>query len=148
MTWVGIDYDTQWVHLVRLPEVGLPTYHPCRLEGDHAFDRIRRVPLEMPGPGFWEAIIAAGIEEPGGRYALGKLKGVQGAILACLPEDLLVQPYQAPLWKKLIGIGGGATKEQVQAWVLSRLEENPGWPQDAYDAYCLAYVVSRQVVEG
>lgn len=146
MTWVGIDYDTHCIHLVRVPEDGgIPTYHPCRLEGDNAFDRMRRVSWEMPGPGFWEDVVAAGIEEPGGRYVVAKLKGIQGAIVACLPDNLLVAPYQAGLWRKLCGLRGDCSKEVVKAWVLERLNEGPEWPQDAFDAYALAYAISTQV---
>lgn len=141
--FVGIDYDTHWVHLVRLPVTGQPTYHPCQLEGKDAFSRLRQIPMEMPGPGFWEDVTGAAIEEPGGKYVVGKLKAVQGAIIACLPDDLLVVEYQAGLWKKQAGLGGQATKDEVRAWVYGHLGENPQWPQDACDAYCLAYVVSQ-----
>jgi len=144
MTWVGIDYDTHHVHLVRLDDPQPATYHPCVLEGADAFERLRRVPWEMPGQGFWDDVMGVGIEEPGGKYVVGKLKAVQGAIVACLPEDLLVAPYQAGLWKKLTGLRGDATKDEVKAWVYGQLGENPQWPQDACDAYCLAYVVSQQ----
>jgi hypothetical protein len=147
VTWVGIDYDTFAVHLVRLPQSGTPTYFRLDLEGDDAFDRTRRVSWEMPGPGFWEDVIAAGIEEPGGKYVVGKLKAIQGAILSCLPDELLVAPYQAGLWRTLCGLKGNCTKEEVKAWVYEQLPENPGWPQDAADAYCLAVAVSRQVIE-
>src|SRR4029450_13545928 len=145
MTWVGIDYDTHAVHIVRLPERGEPTYHRSTLEGDDSFERMRQVPWELPGPGFWEEVTAVGIEEPGGKYVVAKLKGIQGAIVACLPHDLLVAPYQAGLWRMLCGLKGNATKEEVKSWVLERLPWNPDWPQDAYDAYCLAYALSRQV---
>jgi hypothetical protein len=147
MTWVGIDYDTFAVHLVRVPEddEARPTYHRLELEGEDAFTRLRQVSWEMPGPGFWEDVVAAGIEEPGGKYVVGKLKGVQGAIIASLPDDLLVQAYQAGLWRALCGLPGNSSKQEVMSWVYHRLDENPSWPQDACDAYCLAIAVSRQV---
>lgn len=145
MTWVGIDYDTHAVHIVRMPDEGEPVYHPCYLAGDNAFDRMRRVPWEMPGMGFWDDVTAVGIEEPGGKYVVGKLKGIQGAIVASLPDDLLVSPYQAGLWRNLCGLPGNAVKTQVKEWVYARLEGSPDWPQDACDAYCLAYAISQQV---
>lgn len=139
MIYVGADYDTFAIHLVRLPDDdGPPTYHSCRLEGPDAFSRMRRVPWEMPGPGFWEDVAGVAVEEPGGKYNVGKLKGVQGALVACLPEDLLVVEYQAGLWRKLCGLSGRSTKDEVMAWVYGQLGENPQWPQDACDAYCLA----------
>jgi hypothetical protein len=146
ITCVGIDFDTHCVHLVRLPTVGLPTYHPVPLEGDDSFERMRRVAWEMPGEGFWQDVIAVGIEEPAGQYVVGKLKGIQGAVISTLPLDVLIAPYRPALWRKLALQRGDATKAEVRAWVYERLGENPGWPQDACDAYCLAYVVSQQVV--
>lgn len=143
MTWVGIDYDTFAVHLVRMPEDGQPTYHRLELEGKDAFSRLRRVSWEMPGPGFWEDVVAVGIEEPGGKYVVAKLKGVQGAIVSCLPDDVTVVPYQAGLWRKNVGLKGNCTKDEVATWVYDQLDENPGWPQDACDAYCLAVAVSK-----
>jgi hypothetical protein len=144
MICIGVDYDTFNVHLVRVGE-GVPTYHPINLAGDNAFDRLRQIPLLMPDAGFWQDVVAVGIEEPGGKYVVGKLKAVQGAIVACLPPQLLVAPYQAGLWRRLCGLKGNATKQEVQAWVYHRLDENPGWPQDAADAYCLAHAVAAQV---
>jgi len=143
--WVGIDYDTFAVHLVRLPEEdGEPTYHPIPLEGDDAFERARRVSWELPGPGFWDDVTACGIEEPGGKYNLGKLNKIQGAIITSVPEDLLLAPFQAGLWRKLCGLPGNATKHMIRVWVMGRLDQDPHWPQDAFDAYALAYAVSQQ----
>jgi hypothetical protein len=143
--WAGIDYDTHSVHIVRLPELGMPTYHPCELEGDDAFERTRNVSSALPGSGFWENVTAVGIEEPGGKYVIGKLKAIQGAIITSLPDDLLVAPYHAGKWRVLAGLPGQSSKDEIRAWVYGRLGENPGWPQDACDAYCLAYVISQQV---
>lgn len=156
ITYVGIDYDTFAIHLVRLPVTyhdglqvyGQPTYHLCRLEGHDAFSRMRRVPWELPGEGFWDDVVAVGIEEPGGKYSVAKLKGIQGAIVACLPLELLIAEYQAGLWRKLCGLSGRSTKEEVMAWVYGQLGENPQWPQDACDAYCLARAVASQVTRG
>ena len=146
MITVGIDYDTHGVHLVRLEDDGTPAYTHLTTPGQDSFARLRQVPLEMPGTGWWDDVTACAIEEPAGKYAVAKLKAVQGAIVACLPDDLLVAPYLAVLWKKLIGLGGNAAKPAVMDWVYDQLGENPQWPQDACDAYCLARVIRDQVV--
>ncbi len=147
---VGIDFDTHCVHCVLLPEEGHARYLPFRLEGQDAFERTRSVRDAMPSRSYWrdEGVIALGIEEPQGisKSTVAKLKAVQGAVLACLPSYLLVHPMVPARWRAEVGLPGNATKEDVFQYVrqdaplYGYCEE---WPQDAFDAYCLALAVQK-----
>ena len=142
--YAGIDYDTNAVHIVLVPEEGIPTYLPFVLYGHDAFERTRAVRDVMPARGWWEdeGIIAIGIEEPMG-HSTRPLNRMQGAILSCLPAGLLVQPWRPGEWRKEVGLPGNATKEDVARFAGGLL-----WPdaplrvvpssQDACDAFCIA----------
>jgi hypothetical protein len=152
--YAGIDFDTKAVHIVLVPEEGSPQYIPCVMEGHDAFERTRVVRDVMPGRGWWRdvGVIACGIEEPMGRGSVvQKLNVVQGAILACLPGELLVNPMRPSVWRTAVGLAGNATKETVAlfvgacVWPDAPLPVKPAstWPQDACDAYCLALAVQK-----
>jgi hypothetical protein len=158
--FAGIDYDTTAVHIVTLEEEGdAPIYSYFPLEGMDAFERAREVHRMLPVRGWWldAGVIAIGIEEqnsgnPKMRSAVQKLNVIQGAILSCLPRDTLVNPMNAPNWRKTVGLKGNATKHDVRAWALAEISEQwpehtrcQEWPQDAFDAYCLARAVERLV---
>lgn len=158
MTTAGIDFDTHAVHVVFLDEDGRASYHRYELSGHDAFERTRSVRSAMPTKGVWEdmGVYACAIEEPQGaqKATVAKLKAVQGAILACLPADLLVEPMVPARWRTAVGLKGNATKEDVaqlvgrQVWPDAPLPVVPApstWPQDACDAYCLALAVSMLV---
>ncbi len=162
--YAGIDFDTNTVHVVLLPEAAPPRYLPFALEGQDVFERARDIRDAMPPRGWWndEGVIAIGIEDPmqkgpASRTFLPKLKMIQGAILACLPRGALVQPLVATQWRKEVGLSGRATKEEVAEFVYEHQHPSDGpiledvdrawwdthWPQDAADAYCLALVVEK-----
>jgi len=154
--YVGIDFDTHAVHLVKLSEDGAATYTRCELVGLDAFERTRHVRQAMPGASYWDDVVAVGIEEPQGvqKATVSKLKAVQGAILACIPRATLVEPMVPARWRKVADLPGGASKEYVNLHVRSRITSRGNtamnlidWPQDACDAYCLALAVSRLVEE-
>lgn len=165
--FAGIDFDTNAVHVVLLPEEGLAEYRCFVLPkgvGD-AFERTRRVRDVMPSRSWWvdEGIVAIGIEEPMGQ-STRPLNRVQGAILACLPTDLLVHPMRPGEWRKACELRGNAEKLEIAAWVHAQREsyfEMVGgtarspqmelvalepWPQDAADAYCMARAVQSLTV--
>lgn len=158
-TFAGIDFDTHAVHLVLLDEEGAARYHAYELEGADAFERTRSVRDAMPPRTHWadEGVIAAGIELPFGPNK-GRLWPVFGAIVTCLPRWLLVQPLTAGGWRRHVGLAGNASKDQVAQRVVDYgpphadpTEKMCGrrkcwcctWPQDAFDAFCLALAVSR-----
>lgn len=154
MTFVGIDYDTRYIHLCKIAEeepADQPRYMKVALEGNDAFDRtrsIRNVMLRRTNV-YWDDVQAIGIEEPmGPGHITAKLKAVQGGVLQCLPTGLLVHPLSPSEWRKAAGISGRASKEEVQDHVRGLLGENPHWPQDAFDAWCIAVAVRALVVVG
>lgn len=155
MTTAGIDFDTHAVHIVFLLEDGEAIYKRYDLDGHDAFERTRAVRGAMPTTGIWEdmGVVACAIEEPQGaqKATVAKLKAIQGAVLACLPADLLVEPMVPARWRTAVGLPGNCAKEDVAAFV--RYEWANGypagrsarydWPQDALDAWCLALAVSK-----
>ena len=145
----GIDFDSTGVYVVLVDEESGAYLE--RLAADlaggtaDAFDRARRVRDLLPFRGWWrDTCIAVGIEEPFSnsyRSAAG-LARVQGAVLACLPPDLLACPIapnrKAPDgWKALTVGTTTASKEEVREWA-----ESHGLPvgleQDFADAFCIA----------
>ena len=109
----------------------------------------------MPSRSWWEdhGCIAVGIEEPQGaqRATVAKLKAIQGAVVACIPRDLVVEPIVPTKWRKELGIKGNATKEDVEFWCRFSspfaLEfSGHTYPQDFFDALCLALVVQKLAV--
>ena len=165
----GIDYDTKAVHVVLLPEEGHAEYLAYELEGGDPFDRARQVREVMPPRAWWkdEGVISACIEEqnsgnPKMRYSVQQLKMIQGAILSCLPRDLLVAPFAGSEWRTKLGLAGNCSKDEVRAFVdaqrlgdralvnkgscqepLWEPSEFEDWPQDACDAYCLAMCAEK-----
>lgn len=157
MHWAGIDYDTRHVDVVRVDcDTFEADWERWDLAGADAFERARSVRTALPA-GSWEETLAVGIEEPAGQQT-GKLLRVQGAVLARLPSSTLVTPLRPSEWRRLVGIPGDATKAEVRSWAQrlwwaldpGRLDPGSpwkqGWPQDAWDAWCMAHAV-RVLVE-
>lgn len=151
----GIDFSSFAVDVILLDETSdAYTWHRFDLrEHSHpkadAFDRSRAVREAMPARGWWddEGVIAVGIEQPRGRFGVTPLFRVQGAVLACLPADLLVQPWNPASWRIAVGLAGNATKQDVMLRGLELLPAMPGrvWPQDAYDALCMAHATRAAI---
>jgi hypothetical protein len=166
MVVAGIDLSTHAVDVVLLDlDSDRATWHRFELHGQDSFDRARAVRAAMPGASFWDDCLAIGIEQPRGRYGTQHIARVQGAVLACLPSSLLVQPWNPAAWRKAVGLRGDASKDAVA--VLSRVMRwkadphfqeappndpadyaayVPPWPQDACDAYCVA-LATRQALQ-
>jgi hypothetical protein len=147
----GIDYSTRAVDVVLLDEDSdAATWHRFPLEGSDAFERARSVRdvLYMPGSEWWDEVLAIGIEDPRG-FNAGALYRVQGAILACLPTRVLVQPWIPGQWRKAVGLPGNASKDAVAEWATWKGglgAKAVFWPQDACDAYCIA-LATRSVLQ-
>jgi hypothetical protein len=151
----GIDYSTRAVDVVLLDEdTDAATWHRFELKGADAFDRARDVHRAFNFTSeIWDEIIAIGIEEPqatGPRRAnIGALFRVQGAILANLPWNRLVQPLYPTQWRKTVGLPGNASKDEVKMWVTALWDnalDRYDWPQDACDAYCIA-LATRTLIQ-
>lgn len=148
----GIDYSTHTIDIVLLNEDDNEAVwhrYPIDVYQDSdAFSRTREVRDAMRPRSWWkdQGTIAIGIEDPRG-HGTGHLYRIQGAILACIPPDLLVQPWIPSAWRKQVGLKGNATKAEVQEHVTWRLNQRAfAWPQDACDAYAIAYA-TRSVLE-
>jgi len=154
---VGFDYSTFFIDAVFLDDDLKPTWKRWPLEGHDAFERTRQVRDALPSRGWWtdEGVEAVGIEDPRG-HASGVLSRVQGAILACLPTEVLVQPWDPKSWRKQIGVPGNASKDAVayagNLLILARYSNAKGvpisgwpWPQDAIDAFCIAEATAQKL---
>lgn len=146
----GIDFNTHTIDVVLLDEDSdTATPHRFLLDkaGD-AFDRARSIRAVMRSRGWWhdQGVIAVGIEQPRGNHGVQALFRVQGGILQCLPDDLLVQPWNPSSWRVACGLPGNCAKELVAGWVDELHGHGLGWPQDLYDAYAIAYA-TRSVLE-
>lgn len=152
MTIAGCDFSSKAVDIVLLDEdTDAAVWHRFELHGQDAFDRARSVRAAMPARGWWEdqGVLAVGIEQPRGRFALVDLGRIQGAVLACLPTSLLVQPWNPAQWRKQVGLPGNAPKLSVAGWAIARWTNAPGpyaLEQDSCDAFCIA-LATRMVVE-
>lgn len=163
MSVAGIDFSSRFVDVVLLDEdTDAATWHRFPLLGQDAFARARDVHRAFNFPSdIWESIVAVGIEDPRG-YGSGSLYRVQGAILAGLPWQTLVQPWIPSAWRKTVGLPGNASKQDVMQYVRARHfggvlvttepSENPGmarmtlWNSDSCDAYCIA-LATRTVLQ-
>lgn len=142
MAVAGIDYSTRAVDVVLLDEDSdAASWVRFELEGQDAFERARsvrdpdRLVRHAAQSWMWDDVVAVGIEDPRG-YNAGALYRVQGAILACIPRDKLVQPWIPSAWRKAVGLPGNASKEHVRQYLVG--DKRPDWPQDACDAYGIA----------
>jgi hypothetical protein len=151
----GIDYSTLAVDVVLLDEDSdAATWHRFELKGQDAFERARGVRPKMPSPTdeFWDPILAVGIEQPRGNHGTVHLARIQGAVLACIPRRLLVHPLNPASWRKTVGLPGNASKSDIQEFAVNTLlaggmpGTTPVWPQDGYDAYCIA-LATRTLLE-
>jgi hypothetical protein len=155
VTVAGIDFSSHAIDVVTLDEdTDRAEWHRFPLTGSDAFDRARAVRAAMPGGSFWDDVLACGIEQTqmrgSGMAAAYSLYRVQGAVLACLPARLLVQPLIPSAWRKAVGIPGNAKKAEVYAWALEHCWQpwHDGAPQDAMDAYCIALATRTLLQHG
>ena len=149
MSWVaGCDFSTNAVDVVFVDESdsALVQRFTIHLEGADALERTRELsrPLAHNLALDLDDVIAFGIEEPAGQQT-GRLFRVQGAILARLPRNLLVNTWMPSEWRASVGLKGNCSKADVQLWAWQRLIDDnvtltPAWEwhQDACDAYCIA----------
>lgn len=110
-----------------------------------AFDRTRWVRDSMPSRGWWtdQGVIAIGIEDPAGNHGVRAIARVQGGILQCLPLTVVVHPLPPSRWRKLIGLPGNASKDDVFEWAN---DQHPVPTQDAADALGIAHA-TRELLE-
>lgn len=156
----GIDFSSFQADVVLLSEDDDTAIHHVLEFGKtgDAFERARRVREAFPSRGWWlEHCVAVGIEDPRGaaRNVDSVLYRIQGAILACLPQMLMVQPWKPGEWRKQLGISN-VGKEAPAQFARDRWAWNPTWvgvpepldrSQDAADAFCVAWATRDRLVK-
>lgn len=150
--FAGIDYDSNGVYVVLVDEDDGAFYRWAhfRLEvvrGEDSFDRARRLRDLMPARAAWRdtGVLAVGVESTFSRAfkATAALARIQGAILACLPAELVVLPMPAGArsenygWKALTVGRTNASKDEVKQWALAN-GLPAGFRQDLVDAFAIA----------
>jgi hypothetical protein len=159
MLVAGIDVSTRAVDIIKLPLDGdNARWDRYELEGPTALERATCLPEILPRGTYWDDVALVALERPygPGRDILFHLHLVVGAVIAALPARLrppwLMHPTE---WRKACGMPGNAHKDAVRAWATVKrtrhtiekselwsrayYEEPRMWPQDACDAYCIAY---------
>jgi hypothetical protein len=144
----GIDFSSYAVDLVTIDaDTNHAEWRRYPLTGNDAFERTRNVRDAMPPRTamIWDDILALAIEIPFGPNK-GALAPILGAITACMPRALLVEPMSAPRWKKLVGLPGNCDKAAVRLSAVALGADQSWCASDPYDAYMLACSV-RGLVE-
>lgn len=150
----GIDFSSFQADIVVLSEDDdTATHHVFRFGKGDAFDRARTIRGSMPSRDWWtdQGVIAIGLEDPRGvaRSADAPLYRAQGAIIACLPPRLLVQPWKPGEWRKQLGISN--VGKEAPAWFATNHWHSPAIriaSQDAMDAFCIAMATRQRIVIG
>jgi hypothetical protein len=94
------------------------------LPGKTSFDRLRQVAQAMPQPGWYAAndVYLAAAEMPKSKFfpSLAAQLPVYGAVIASLPDDLLVWSLKPADWKTPLGLHGKAkpTRETFEGFEL------------------------------
>ena len=103
---VSVDLDTGAVKSHRFPG------------GKKGWETARSMREVLPHASYWDDVALLAIERPvGARTSTIWAQGlVIGAVLALVPQSVLIQDFQANEWKTLVGLRGGASKEEVMAW--------------------------------
>lgn len=152
MIVVGADLSTFAIDLVRLDyDTDRAEWTRVDLGGPKTpkLDRIRRVRQVMPRGTWWDDVGLVGIEQPAGHHGVADIAAIYGSVLQCIPSHLAVFNLRPAEWRKACGLPGNCSKEAVAAW--AHAHRNPvgdprrmgqqfdPWPQDAMDAYAIAY---------
>lgn len=163
MKVVGIDGSTFHLDLVKLDldsDRAEWTRHSLPSE-KLAWDRIQGARALPLGGTYWDDVCLVGVEQPAGRGDSPLLISFTlGVLLAHVPERIPVLRLMPSEWRKACGLPGNSSKEHVGQWVNGRRtttgdvtvrngesvhlnfttgEKLIEWPQDACDAYAIAY---------
>lgn len=135
--------------MVKLPEdsnQAVWTHHTLR--GSTAFERCRDVTQVMPSSSFYDDVYLAAIEVPKTRFmpSAAAMFPVFGAVVALLPQSLVLWDLHPKTWRSGIGLKGNASKDEIAERVLQLWERLPlaradaGLEtQDTFDAFAIAF---------
>ena len=148
MNVAGIDVSTHAIDLVLLDlDSDKATWHRYELEGHDVIERVRAArDIRWVWADVFLDCVAIGIERPAGRFGVAQTSMAFGAVLANLPSRALVKPWLPSEWRKACGWPGNCSKEHAREQVRLFEPSSYHWPQDACDAYCIAYA-TRSVLE-
>ena len=144
--------DTSSFHIdaafIDLDTMELDLWMRWDLHGQDAWERCRSIATAVPGPTaeIWDDVLAVGVEVAHGMSS-GIINRCVGAVLTRLPLETLVEPWNAPSWKKAAGLPGNASKAQIASYAVERIGYELG-AQDAYDAWGLAMATVSKIEVG
>lgn len=152
---LGIDVSSHAIDMVKLDETTNDAeWTRIELLGGDSFIRLRGVERAMPWRHrYYDDVYICGIEVPKTRFlkSAGALFPIYGAVVALLPPNLQVWDVHPKTWRQGIGLPGNATKEDVRVAVYDLWDGMHDLiPQDAVDAYAVAYHVretNRRAIE-
>ncbi len=146
-TVAGIDFSGKAVDVVLLDETTPDAqWHRFELLDATPHDACRNLRHALPSWGWWEQqnVYLACLEAPRGQHIRAYLWTLPlfGAILDRLPPRDRLEVWSMPPaeWKKPFTGNGNAAKELVKARCVELgFGDAPDIPQDAYDAYGIAW---------
>lgn len=142
---LGIDVSSHAIDLIRLDETSTAAEWTRLDLGDEkvpAFERCRQVQCVMPQASFYEDVYLIAIERPKTHSFISAAAQfpVFGAVLACLPYAIETWDVSPGDWRKGIGLKGNAKKDECARAVNDLgAPSDTSWPQDAFDAFAVAY---------
>lgn len=144
MTFAGLDVAAGMLDLVRVDfDTGRARWHHVDA-GPKGWDTARHMREHLPAGSWWDDVAVLAIERP-----MGHLTGVVwaqglviGAVLARVPESVLVQDYTAQEWHRALGLPSRADKLATQAWALNNGADHE-WTEHACEALCVAHAAIR-----
>jgi Holliday junction resolvasome RuvABC endonuclease subunit len=140
---LGIDVSSHAIDFVALDETtNRAEWTRVDLIGGTAFKRLQDVAHQMPTRGWLEehGVYLIAVETPKTRFlkSAGALFPVYGAVVAAMPRDVEVWDVRPTAWRQELGLPGNAPKADCAARCMA-LGAPTDWPQDAFDAYAVAY---------
>lgn len=149
---LGIDVSSHAIDLIQLDETSTAAeWTRLPLAGATSFDRLRQVADVMPSASWYDDTYLIAIERPKTRFmpSAAALFPIFGAVIAHLPATLPVWDVSPTDWRRGLGLKGNAKKDECAARVgeiirptiiTTRYREIiEEWPQDAFDAYAVAF---------
>jgi hypothetical protein len=140
---LGIDISSHHVDFVTLDETTSDAeWTRVRLVGSDAFVRLRDTAWQMPSRGWLEdhGVYLVAVEVPKTRFlkSAAALFPVYGAVVAAFPADVEVWDVHPVKWRDELGLPGNAPKDVCAARCVE-LGAPESWPQDAFDAFAVAF---------
>lgn len=140
MKFVGIDANAREVNLVAIDLESYEVKWNKLLGGPKAWDTARGITSVAPHHSWWEDVALVAIERPIGARSnvIWAQALVIGALIAIIPNHVVVQDFQATVWKNLVGLPHKAGKDEVMVWAAQYGAESD-WDEHACDALAICH---------